>query len=222
MERIMSVLGTGARPLKIGSTYGGTAVRLDYVCPFCRQRATIYCVTLWRDYLSLLYLPLFPLGLCTVDYHGECKKEYRIPLESHHKHLILQRMNSWIDNHHRPSTRNLFGYGTWKLAARYSLIGGLLGWFALGWIFGRAWPFWVILPGLIVASFPRLFMLLENMAWMGQRHPRTKYFPAVGWCILTLLTLWKGSAYPHTFGLLWGLILLTSLFHIRASCENMR
>jgi hypothetical protein len=233
MKNTLSVIGTGVIPFELGSglidrnridTYQTTGT-----CPVCRQQ-TYGTSQLYREYLSILYVPIFPLGLASCMAH--CI-EFRIRLDRYDKKGMLSYMNKYPN-----SDRNIGSSGTWWKAFLYSVFGFLIGYFALSYIFGVRIA--VFLPILAVISIVLGFSQSLKMFVLATYGVATTPFssdlkerqlgtvkrlyiaahnlaPLLAFGAFLFFTAYLGPTYPHIFGVLWGMYLVNSVFLTKSS-----
>jgi len=131
--------GTGIWPYRISSIVGGFALVVKigkHVGP-----------RLSRDYLSILYLPLFPLGLSALVDSGK----QRISLNRESKFTLVEASRSVWGTRSSDRERKLGGVRkSWILAFLVAAIGSLLGYLAVGY-FLHSWQpgLWTVLGGLL-------------------------------------------------------------------------
>lgn len=219
MKRAWSVFGTGIRPyVDLGSALGGMnrigeyiSYQMSYTCPLCGEEQTNYGPSLWRDYLSILYVPLFPLGLCNVTncYNKATNPYVRLPRST---------PLDWMKNYSK--------YRTWWLAVLYSFVGA-----GLGWLLAALFPFYVLVIVVLILSYPFLVESLFVNSQSADIPPSLKdvgfltwtmwwltseILPLAGRSFMFLFSVGIGVQYPGFFGILSGIVILNSIFKQRA------
>jgi hypothetical protein len=227
MWRTLSIVGTGIRPMDFRTTAGGgSCIFRNFICPACHEPAS-EVVELGRDYLSILYFPLFPLSLCGLCESGKCDIKLRWSLSPDDKDTILSMLNSW-----NRSSRNLGIWGSWWMATLFALAGGGAGWFWISRLFHLGLPGWAIFLLLLIPVYFHLLYNLGEGLGEGIMNLTSKIklgsvwayldvffdellFPMLGLVTAVVLTLHYAASYPQVAGLLWGMILMNGIFHSR-------
>lgn len=141
--------GTGIWPYRISLTVGGFAM----VVKFGNKMVDHLC----RDYLSILYLPLIPLGLSALVDGGR----ERINLNRESKSLVLTAIQSVRGSRSVDRERKLGGVRqSWVLAFLVAAIGAFLG-YAIVFYFLHTWQpsLWSVLGGLLGCVIVNLLYL---------------------------------------------------------------
>jgi hypothetical protein len=100
-----------------------------------------------RDYLSILYLPLIPLGLSALVDHGD----QRINLNREGKSMVVDATQSVRGSRSSDRERKLGGVRkSWILALLVAAFGALLGYGIAGYLLQSWQPgLWTVLGGLL-------------------------------------------------------------------------
>jgi tetratricopeptide (TPR) repeat protein len=122
VSRTFSILGTGIKPVHLTSPVGTNFfVELKILGPFC-TKAISPTPHITRDFISILYIPLFPLGLSAVVECSGCSAIFRVPLNRYNKKELVEAVNHFTNPRY-----NLGFKGTWTASALVATGGAILG-----------------------------------------------------------------------------------------------
>jgi hypothetical protein len=141
-----AILGTGIRPYAIGRAVLSRHAGVRY--------GNTYITGLYRDYLSILYLPLIPMGLA-----GEAAEGSRISLDRREIAKLLSFMSAQYGTKSARREASLMRIRkSWLLALLLAVLGGIAGWVSVGWHIS---VFLKILGSIVGCGFAnRLFIAL--------------------------------------------------------------
>lgn len=120
-----SLIGSGIWPFYLATPVAAnTSIVLNTTCPVCKKSTGKVIPALARNFLSILFIPLFPLDLTNVIWCKSCNRFVQLTLSAKNKKLIWDQVNT--KNY---KSYDLGNMGSWGLPASLALIGSGIGWF---------------------------------------------------------------------------------------------
>ena len=162
MKGTLSFLGTGIRPYYMACS---SSTFMECTCPKCKttdQRIPL----LTRDYISILGMPVFPLGVSAV---GRCCGLFRISMSRNDKQELVWRCNAFINY-----KQNLGRKGAWWVACSVALLG-----LAVGVVLGQLVAAYFAAEGIrqiaIIIAVTLLAMIIANAIYRGVAFKGSEY-----------------------------------------------
>ncbi len=198
-----NVCGTGIVPIHLASAdyFGGIygyshTVTVEARCPVCKTISG-QIANLSRDFISLFYIPIFPLGLSTVVECYKCKNSFRLPLNKYDKEKMIRTA----------AIRTTYLSLIWLTPFIFSLLGAYVG---LYWISKFNIPALAVLITIVLIV---LISHSDSLYWVPNT-TKMIIFLMLGILIVSIANylLPLISSYLNIFGVLLGLGIFNGLF----------
>jgi hypothetical protein len=203
-----TILGTGFMPMQLGDVmlnrFNGISFQAN--CQICKERVEEFG-NIARDYLTFLYIPLFPLfRLGTLMECKNCGALFPVYFDLNSE-SVSRRFSDGFDNE-----RGIGLWGTWWFPALFSILGAVIGYFGLSQLFSNVLSSGCLIGLLIIINIP---MIIINVA---SPHPNTAYMfisRIAGALISIVVSIYFMPQYPQIIAAFWGMAILTSIYRAR-------
>jgi hypothetical protein len=225
MKNTLSIFGTGVVPFSIGSsaTDRHRYQTMSAVCPYCGLVKQDFS-QLSRDYLSVLYAPLLPLGLASCMNH--CA-DFRVRISRDTASSIRDFLNTGS------SFLHLGAWGTWRKAFFYAVIGCLIGYFLFSSLFFHSKAVFLPVVAILAAIVGFVEFIKKGICFCipfdrerFKGYPLTFFSnlsvlahcwsPVLAFVALMIVTARFGPIYPYYAGAFWGTYCMNLLFLTRS------